>query len=744
MLEPTTDKPIIDLEQEKKEILCRYRTLLKSLRGKLEKGDKLMIRKAFDFAVEQHKDMRRKSGEPYIYHPIAVAQIVVDEIGLGPTAVVCALLHDVVEDTEITLEEIEGMFGKKVMQIIDGLTKISGVLIDENSSVQAENFRKMLLTLGDDVRVILIKLADRLHNMRTLESMKREKQLKIASETLFLYAPLAHRLGLYTIKNELEDLSLKYKEPDVYNMLEEKLAATQKERNRYINKFSLPIINLLTDKGYKFNIKGRVKSIHSIWMKMQKQNIPFEEIYDVFAIRIIVEPPTLEEEKTQCFAIFSLLTDLYTSNRFRTRDWISTPRTNGYESLHTTLLGPDNKWVEVQIRTTRMDDIAEKGYAAHWKYKDKENGKESALDEWIGKIREVLESADSNALDFVDDVKLQLFAEEIFTFTPKGELKRLPNGATALDFAYEIHTHVGNTCLGAKVNNKLVPLSYKLHSGEQIEILTTEKQTPKEEWLNFVITARAKTKIKEYLREFKRTKSIEGKEILDKKLKSLKLENTESNVFKIVRFYNFTNEQELLYRIAIKAIDVMALKKHVAEGTDGNSSLIFPKKTEKPFEQLVTQLTGKQGGALMLDEKQKSLAYKFSDCCHPIKGDDVFGFVSPEGIMIHRTNCAAGLKLMSNYGSRIVKAKWTANEKISFLAGIMLTGTDEIGIVNNITKIISNEYNVNMRAISFDTDDGMFEGKLSIYVFDTHHLDALIRKLKRVPGVVNAYRIDDK
>lgn len=741
MSENASLHPHIDLEAEKKEILRRYRTLLRSLKGKLEKGDKLIIRKAFDLAVEMHKDMRRKSGEPYIYHPIAVAQIVVDEIGLGPTAVVCALLHDVVEDTDVTLEDIKSMFGDKVMQIIDGLTKISGVIIDENSSIQAENFRKMLLTLSDDVRVILIKLADRLHNMRTLESMAREKQLKIASETSFLYAPLAHRLGLYSVKTELEDLSLKFKEPDVYNLLESKLAATQKERNRYINKFSLPIINLLTDKGFVFNIKGRVKSINSIWEKMKKQNIPFEEVYDVFAIRIIVDPASPEEEKNQCFSIFSSLTDLYQSNRFRTRDWITTPRANGYESLHTTLLGPEGKWVEVQIRSVRMDDVAEKGYAAHWKYKDKENVKESALDEWIRKIREVLESADTNALDFVDDVKLQLFSEEIFTFTPKGELKRLPTGASALDFAYEIHTKIGDTCIGAKVNNKLVALSHKLRSGDQVEILTSSKQTPKEEWLSFAITARAKTKVKEFIRDFKKKKAKEGVEIFDKKMKQLRIENNENNKSKIIRHYNFPNEIELLYRLAIKAIDIVDLKKYIVTSTDGIPSLIFPRKEVKQFEKVVTEIRGKQD-ALMLDGKQKNLKYKFSDCCHPIKGDDVFGFVTEEGIIIHRTNCSHGLKLMSNFGSRIVKAKWIANEKISFLAGILITGTDEIGIVNNITKIISDEYNVNMRSISFDTDEGLFEGKISVYVFDTNHLDALIKKLKKVPGVVNAYRMD--
>jgi GTP pyrophosphokinase len=464
-----------DLEVEKKEILKRYRTLLRSVRRLMDKDDRLLIRKAFDLALDAHKGMRRKSGEPYIYHPLAVAQIVVTEVGLGPTSVVCALLHDVVEDTEITLDDIRQMFGEKVASIIDGLTKISGVF-DQTSSLQAENFRKMLLTLSDDVRVILIKLSDRLHNMRTLDSMKRDKQLKIASETLYLYAPLAHRLGLNAIKTELEDLGLKYTEPDVFDEITRKLISTQRERNRYINKFSLPIINALSESGINFDIKGRVKSIFSIRNKMRKQAIPFDEVYDIFAIRIILKAPP-ENEKSECWRAYSIVTDFYHPNPDRLRDWVSTPKANGYESLHTTVMGPDGKWVEVQIRTERMDEIAEKGYAAHWKYK--ESASENALDEWIAKIRELLENPDSNALDFLDDFKLNLFAEEIFVFTPKGELKTLPIDATALDFAYEIHSHVGNRCIGAKVNNKLVALSHTIKSGDQVEIISSNKQKPK-------------------------------------------------------------------------------------------------------------------------------------------------------------------------------------------------------------------------------------------------------------------------
>ena len=508
------DEPVIDIEQEKKEILKRYRSLLRACKRTIEKGDKLLIRKAFDIALEAHKDMRRKSGEPYIYHPIAVAHICAEEIGLGTTSVVCALLHDVVEDTDLTLEDIRGLFGDKEAKIIDGLTKISGVF-DQGSSQQAENFRKMLLTLSDDIRVILIKLADRLHNMRTLDSMQRDKQLKIASETLYLYAPLAHRLGLNVIKTELEDLGLKYTEPAVYNDIQQKLKDTEPERKKFIAKFIIPIKEILEEQGIKFKIIGRPKSIYSIYSKIKTKGVTFEEIFDLFAIRIIIDTP-LDTEKADCWRVYSIVTDFYLPSPDRLRDWISTPKANGYESLHATVMGPEGKWVEVQIRTARMDELAEKGYAAHWKYKDSAN--ETQLDEWIRKIREVLENPEENALEFIDDFKLNLFADEIFAFTPKGEIKTLPKNSTALDFAFDIHTKVGEKCIGAKVNHKLVPLSYKLKSGDQVEVLTSSKQKPKEDWLNYVVTARAKSKIKAALKEEKRIIAKEGKAILERKL----------------------------------------------------------------------------------------------------------------------------------------------------------------------------------------------------------------------------------
>ncbi len=729
----------VDIEAEKKEILKRYRRLLLSCKRRLDANDKKQIRKAFELSVEAHKDMRRKSGEPYIYHPIAVAQIAVSEIGLGATSIICALLHDVVEDTDTTLDDIKGMFGEKVMQIIDGLTKISGVF-DHTSSLQAENFRKMLLTLSDDIRVILIKLADRLHNMRTLGSMARDKQLKIASETLYLYAPLAHRLGLNAIKVELEDLGLKYTEPSIFDDITKKLKETESERARYVNVFTQPIIENLKEQKIDYEIKGRVKSIYSIWNKMKKQGIPFEEIYDIFAIRIIIKSP-IEQEKSDCWRVYSLVTDFYHPNPDRLRDWISTPKSTGYESLHTTVMGPEGKWVEVQIRSERMDEIAEKGYAAHWKYK--ESAAENALDGWIKKIRELLENPESNALDFIDDFKLNLFAEEIFVFTPKGELKTLPIEATTLDFAYEIHSQVGDKCIGAKVNNKLVPLSHKLNSGDQIEILTSQKQKPKDDWLGFVVTARAKSKIKSALKEEKRKIAVEGRETVEKKLKQLDAGFTKSNIAILVDYFKVKNNLELYYRIAIGNINIKNLKDFTVEKGKLIPKNAIPKKSEsKKLEELVSDVRG-NSGMLVIGENLDKIDYKLSPCCTPIPGDDVFGFVTvDEGIKIHRTNCPNAIQLMSNYAYRIVKAKWTNQEKISFLAGIKITGTDEVGIVNNITKIISNELNVNMRSISFDTNDGIFEGNIMVFVQDTNHLKELIKKLKKVTGVVNVIRMD--
>lgn len=731
---------IINLEQEKKEILKRYRSLLRSCKRRMEKGDKLQIRKAFDVALEAHKDMRRKSGEPYIYHPIAVAVIVADELGLGTTSVVCALLHDVVEDTELSLDDINGMFGERVAKIIDGLTKISGVF-DQHSSLQAENFRKMLLTLSDDVRVILIKLADRMHNMRTLDSMKRDKQLKIASETLFLYAPLAHRFGLNAIKTELEDLSLKYTEPEIFQTITQKLKDTEPERKRYINKFIVPVKELLEDEGLKFRIFGRPKSIYSIYNKIKNKAVPFEEIYDIFAIRIIIDANP-ENEKGDCWKAYSAITDYYHPNPDRLRDWISTPKSNGYESLHTTVMGPEGKWVEVQIRTIRMDDLAEKGYAAHWKYKEAGAERENQLDEWLKRIREMLESSDEDALEFIDDFKLNLFADEIFVFTPKGDMRSLPAGATALDFAFDIHTNIGRSCIGAKVNHKLVPLSYTLKSGDQIEVITSNKQLPKEGWVNFVVTAKAKSKIKEALKEIKKKKSEEGRVILEQDLKLLKIEPNTHTLHEIANYFKLPNNQELFYRIAIGNISAKHLKDFADEfikiknGTKGSEA--------PTLEQLVSEIRG-NNNMLVIDENLRKINYKFSPCCNPIPGDDVFGFVTVhDGILIHRVNCSKAVELMSNSAHRIVKAKWTNSELISFLAGIKFTGIDEVGIVNNITRIISDELNVNMRSLKFDSNDGIFEGIIMVFVHDANHLTQLIEKLKQVSGVLTVTRIDGK
>jgi GTP diphosphokinase / guanosine-3',5'-bis(diphosphate) 3'-diphosphatase len=729
---------VIDIEGEKKEILNRYKALLKASRRKLEKGDKELIRKAFEVSLEAHKNMRRKSGEPYIFHPIAVAQISAEEIGLGTTSIVCALLHDTVEDTDITLDDIRGMFGPKVAQIIDGLTKISGVF-DHSSSLQAENFKKMMLTLSDDIRVILIKIADRLHNMRTLESMKRDKQIKIASETLYLYAPLAHRLGLNAIKSELEDLGLKYTDPDSYNEIAQKLIDTEPERKKFIQRFIEPIKEILDEQGFKFKILGRPKSIFSIYNKIKYKGVSFEDIYDLFAIRIVADTP-YDQEKADCWRIYSIITDFYHPNPDRLRDWISTPKANGYESLHTTVMGPDGKWVEVQIRTVRMDELAEKGYAAHWKYKDSAAERESQLEEWISRIREMLDSPEENALDFIDDFKLNLFADEIFVFTPKGEMKTLPAGSTSLDFAFEIHSKIGAKCIGAKVNHKLVPLSYELKSGDQVEILTSNKQTPREDWINFVVTAKAKSKIKHALKEQRRIVADEGRELLERKFYKHKLDFTIQNISDFATFLKLPNSQELFYRVAKGAVDAKEIKEFI--DFRENPAKYQKKEQPKTLEQMVSSARGKTDMLVIGDDMQK-LDYKLSPCCNPIPGDDVFGFISVgEGIKIHRVNCPNATQLLSNYAYRVVKAKWNSQQLISFLAGIKITGSDEIGLVNNITKIISTQYNVNMRSINFDTDDGIFEGTIMVYVHDTNHLTQLISKLKKVQGVLSITRID--
>ncbi|MEJ7778396.1 MAG: bifunctional (p)ppGpp synthetase/guanosine-3',5'-bis(diphosphate) 3'-pyrophosphohydrolase [Daejeonella sp.] len=730
---------VIDLEAEKKEILKRYRALLRACKSTLQKGDKRMIRVAFNMALESHQNMRRKSGEPYIYHPIAVAQIAAEEIGLGTTSIVCALLHDVVEDTDITLEDIEREFGKKVSKIIDGLTKISGVF-DYNSSLQAENFRKMLLTLADDVRVILIKLADRLHNMRTMDFMPRDKQLKISSETVYLYAPLAHRLGLYTLKSELEDLSMKYMEPVTYKFIAQQLNEKKAERENFVRDFISPIGEILNEQGLEADVYGRPKSIHSIWSKMRKKNIPFDEVYDLLAIRIILNSKP-DQEKSDCWKAYSIVTDLYHPNPDRLRDWISSPRANGYESLHTTVMGPRGQWVEVQIRTTRMNEIAEKGFAAHWKYK--EPSADSGLDQWIHKVREMLSNPESNALDFLDDFKMNLFSDEIFIFTPKGELIQLPVNATALDFAFEIHTDIGASCIGAKVNYKLVPLSYKLQNGDQVEVITSSKQSPKEDWLSFVITAKAKSKIKSSLKEEKRKIAEHGKEILERKLKSLKVTYNTDNLYKLTYYFKLPSTLDLFVNVANGLIDVKQLKEFII------SEKTVENKPEKPepyaSEQFIKKVKGSDSDTLLIGEDLQKIDYKLSACCNPIPGDDVFGFVTiGDGIKIHRTNCPNAAKLMSNYGYRIVKARWNSQQELAFLTGLRIIGIDDVGLINNITNVISGDFKVNMRSITVDTNEGMFDGSIMVYVNNTEHLDDMISKLKVVNGVTSVTRFDSQ
>lgn len=723
-------------EQENREILNAYRGLLRSCKRLRDKEDTRQIRKAFNLALDAHKDMRRKSGEPYIFHPIAVARICSEEIGLGPTAIVCALLHDTVEDTDVTLEDIQSMFGKKVARIIDGLTKMSGVF-DHTSSLQAENFRKMLLTLSDDVRVIIIKLADRLHNMRTLGSMRYDKKLKIASETLYLYAPLAHRLGLYNIKTELEDLALKHKEPGAYQEISGKLKKTDDVRKRFIRSFCHPIKSELSDQGFDFDIKGRTKSIYSIWNKMQKKGVTFEEVYDLFAIRIVYNCKH-EDEKTEAWKIYSVVTDFYQPNPDRLRDWISTPKGNGYEALHTTVMSPSGKWVEVQIRSNRMNEIAEKGYAAHWKYKEGANS-ETGLDAWLLRISDMLENPDANALDFVDDFKLNLFSDEIYVFTPNGELRTLPKGATALDFAFDIHTQIGEKCIGAKVNHKLEPLSHQLKSGDQIEIITSQKQRPKEDWIKFVVTAKAKGKIKNLLKDEKKQVAQEGKELFEKRMKHFDIHLSDENMKSLVQFFKVSSELDLYYRVAKGSINPDRVRDLEVNG----GKIILKNESNRKKTKFKDLIKSSKKDTLVIGDDLKKIDYKLAPCCNPIPGDDVFGFVTiNDGIKIHRVNCPNAIQLMSNYAYRIIQARWKGEEVIEFKAGIRFTGIDDVGLVNKITNVISSQLNVNMRSVSFESNDGIFTGDIMVYVHDTDHLDKLISELKKVDGVHTVIRID--
>jgi guanosine-3',5'-bis(diphosphate) 3'-pyrophosphohydrolase len=724
----------IDLEQERKEILKAFKGLLKTAQN-LSKDDLKMIRKAFDIAVEAHKDMRRKSGEPYIYHPIAVARIVSEEMGLGATSIACALLHDTVEDTYITLEDIEELFGEKCRRIIDGLTKIPEIF-DENSSIQAENFRKMILTISDDIRVVLIKLADRLHNMRTLGSMRADKRLKIASETKFLYAPLAHRLGLHSIKSDLEDLAFMHSDPENYHLIENKLKSTKDSRDRFIKTFIEPLKEALNFEGYVYDIKARTKSIASIWRKMQVKSIPFEEVYDLFAIRIIVDTPP-ELEKPDCWRIYSMVTDYYQPSPERLRDWISTPRANGYESLHTTVMSPTGKWVEVQIRSKRMDEIAEKGLAAHYKYKEN-NTEDSKFDRWVAEIRDLMENENLSAMDFVNEFKMNLFSDEIYVFTPKGELRVLPIGATILDFAYDIHTGIGNTCIGAKVNTQLVPLSYKLQNGDQVEIITSEKQKPTSEWVNFVSSARAKQKIRATLNEQRKVIIEDGKDIYERKLKQFNLSNSKENLSAIERFFEATNESELFVRIAKRKIDLNRLR----ELEHKNGNLIIDPTFLKNKDSNHTEDFKKESN-IEFDEQYQSHIFKLSKCCNPIPGDSIFGFLTNhDEIKVHRNNCPNAEHLHSKMAFRCIKANWVNSELTEHLASLRLIGIDNVGIVNRITEIISNQLNVDMKSISFEANDGIFEGLIKVMVYDTEHLDALNKQFEQIDGVERIERWD--
>ena len=733
----------VDTDKENKEIVKAYRNLLKACKHTLEKGDKKLIRDAFDLSLDAHKHMRRKSGEPYILHPIAVAQICAEEIGLGTTSVVCALIHDTVEDTHITLDVIKLNFGEKVARIIDGLTKIGDVFDQQEKSLQAENFKKMLLTLSDDVRVILIKLADRLHNMRTLDSMSAKSQLKIASETLYVYAPLAHRLGLYAIKTELEDLATKYLEVDNYNFVKDRLQETKIQRNRYIKTFIEPIQEQLLEQGIKYEIKGRPKSIHSILNKMKVQNIPFDEVYDLFAVRIIVDAP-FEDEKSECWKVYSVVTDCYRPNPDRLRDWISTPKGNGYESLHTTVMGPKGKWVEVQIRSKRMDEIAEKGYAAHWKYKDKDaQPNDTGLEGWLTKVREILENPESNALSFLDDFKLNFLSDEIFVFTPKGDLRKLPTNATILDFAYDIHTELGSKCIGGKVNNKLVPINHQLSNGDQAEIITSTKQIPKEDWLHFAVTTKAKNKIRDYLRQEKMRSSQMGKEVLERKFKQEKIPFNSENLIPLLSYFKLPTVSELYFQVANETIEKTKLKISEILGYFNAKRLEENQnKSNKKDSKASPKIT--KNAVIIIDDID--LPYTFAKCCNPIPGDDIFGFVTVgEGVKIHRTNCTNAIGLMSNYGYRIIKAKWAddaLDKSHAFITKIKVSGIDSVGIVSTIADIISKQLQINMHSISVNSKEGMFEGSIELEVYDTNQLEELMNKIKASSPLIKVSRED--
>ena len=729
------------LEKENKEIAKQYKELLRISYQHLSDDDKTLIRSAFEVAVDAHKKQRRKSGEAYVFHPIAVAKIVASEIGLDAVSIASALLHDVVEDTDYTLDDIERMFGETVARIVDGLTKIAHLKKDMSTSQQAENFRKMLLTLHDDIRVIIIKIADRYHNMLTMDSMPEHKQVQMASETLYIYAPLAHRIGLYNIKTDLEDLSLKYTEPNVYEDIKGKIEDSKEEQQAYIDAFSGTIDKSLKGEGLNYYIKGRMKSIFSIRRKMKAQNVAFDEIYDKFALRIIYKSDRANE-KFLAWKIYSIVTDHFTPNPVRLRDWISSPKSTGYEALHITVMGPKGRWVEVQIRSERMHEIAEKGYAAHFKYKHGDQ-KEQGIEVWLNKLQEALENANTNAVDFVEEFKLNLYSKEIFVFTPKGELKSLPKGATPLDFAFNIHTQVGMRTRGAKVNGKLVPLNTTLNSGDQVEIITSNQAKPNQNWLDYTTTARARAKIKSSLREEKKSVAEEGKEILRRKLKSQKISLNEDSVNKMVNFFKLKTSLDLFYRVGIGAIDNLMIKDFASSFNNAFISFFKNKIRRSPVPEDIDkeEITSKYD-MLVFGKEEEKLDYTLSKCCNPIPGDEVFGFVTVnEGIKVHKKNCPNAIQLQSNYAYRIISAKWIDSTQEEFRSEIKLTGIDNLGLVSEITEVISDNMHVNMRNLNFSTDGGTFTGKITVVVKNNSILKKLITNLKQINGINKVTRV---
>lgn len=712
------------------------------------------ITKAFNFANQAHAGVKRRSGEPYIMHPIAVARIVCREMGLGSTSICSALLHDVVEDTEYTVEDIRDMFGDKIAQIVDGLTKISGGIFGEQASAQAENFRKLLLTMSDDIRVILIKIADRLHNMRTLGSMLPAKQFKIAGETLYLYAPLAHRLGLFSIKTELEDLSFKYEHPQEYDFISAKLKATEESRNKLFERFAAPVDEKLKSMGLQYEMRARVKSVYSIWNKMESKGVAFEDIYDIYAVRIIFDPLPGVDEKNQCWDIYSAITDIYRIRPDRIRDWVSRPKANGYQALHLTVMGPDGQWVEIQIRSRRMDDIAEKGFAAHWKYKESNVEEDTELDKWIQTITEILESPDPNALDFLDTIKLNLFTSEIFVFTPKGDIKTLPQGATALDFAYALHSDIGNKCIGAKVNHRLVPLSHPLSSGDQVEVLTSRSQEPQPEWLNFVTTAKARAKIDAVLKRVRKEVAKYGEiKVLDA-FKRSELEASTSNLDKLGMYFGFSKREEFFY--AVEKGDVVLpenLKKLLKEKTDNvlfkyvkQALGVASKKVKQPEEEEAKKEKPKydKKKPYLLKEEAFERNYVIAECCKPIPGDDSLGFINDDGnVVVHKRSCPIAMRLKSSFGERILNTVWSRHMNASFEATLEVKGIDSIGVLNTITKTISEDFNVNIMRLLIEAKDGVFEGKIKMKVHDVEDIQKMCVTLSKIQNIKSVGRVAD-